>query len=97
LSRSEEVTTDTDDMAMAAAAIHGSMEKPSGRKTPEEDLINYTKKRRSNRPAAIGMPTALYTIAKRKFHRIRAVVRFDRSIAATTSSKLFCNGDPSCS
>lgn len=40
---SEEVTTETDDIAIAAAAIHGWIEIPNGRKTP----------------AAIGIPIKL--------------------------------------
>jgi hypothetical protein len=34
LSKSDDTTTDTDDIAMAADAIHGFKVKPNGEKTP---------------------------------------------------------------
>ena len=69
----DEVTTDTEDKAIAPDAIQGFREKFKGRKTP----------------AAIGIPIKLYIRAKIKFDLIFRTVFLDRSMAATTSIKLF--------
>lgn len=59
---------------MAALAIHGK---------------RYTF-RAENTPAAIGIATMLYTMAHRKFNRMRRTVTRLRSMAQTTSSRLSC-------
>lgn len=73
LSNSDEHTTDTELAAIAADAIHGCNIRP--------DQLNA--------PAANGMPSKLYILAKRKFNRMRRTVFRDRSRHATTSSKSF--------
>ena len=69
----DEVTTETDDKAIAPDAIQGFKLKFKGRKMP----------------AAIGIPMKLYIRAKMKFDLILRTVFLDRSMAATTSIKLF--------
>ena len=69
----DEVTTETEDKAIAPDAIQGLRAKFKGRKTP----------------AAIGIPMKLYMRAKMKFDLILRTVFLDRSMAATTSIKLF--------
>lgn len=69
----DENTTDTELAAIAADAIHGCSIKPNT----------------LNTPAANGMPSRLYMLAKKKFKRIRRTVRLDKSKQATTSSKSF--------
>lgn len=71
--RSDEQTTDTELAAIAADAIHGCNTKPN----------------ELNAPAANGIPSKLYMLAKKKFKRIRRTVRLDKSKQATTSSKSF--------
>lgn len=71
--RSDEQTTDTELAAIAADAIHGCNTKPNA----------------LNAPAANGIPSKLYMLAKKKFKRIRRTVRLDKSKQATTSSKSF--------
>lgn len=72
-SMSDEQTTETELIAIAADAIHGCNMMPNGLKTP----------------AASGIPSKLYILANRKFRRIRRTVRLDRSKHATTSSRSF--------
>lgn len=69
----DEHTTDTELAAMAADAIHGCNTKPNA----------------LNAPAANGIPSKLYMLAKKKFNRILRTVRRDKSKQATTSSKSF--------
>lgn len=71
----DEHTTDTELAAIAADAIHGCR----------------IKLKALNTPAANGMPSRLYILAKKKFNRIRRTVRLDRSKQATTSNKSFWN------
>lgn len=73
LRRRDEHTTDTELAAIAADAIHGCSTKPKWLKAP----------------AANGMPSKLYILAKKKFKRIRRTVRRDKSKQATTSNKSF--------
>lgn len=70
---SEEQTTETDDIAIAKAAIHGCNTKWIGK----------------NIPAATGIPIKLYTRAKIKLIFILLTVFRERSIAATTSIRSF--------
>lgn len=70
----DEHTTDTELAAIAADAIHGWRVKPN----------------ELNTPAANGIPSKLYILAKRKLSRILRTVRRDKSKQAITSSKSFC-------
>lgn len=70
----ELLTTETELVAMAILAIHGCRVTPMG----------------TRNPAAIGIPTRLYTTAQMKFIRILLTVRLERSMAATTSIRLSC-------
>ena len=73
LRRSELVTTDTEEKAMARLAAQGGRHIPIG----------------TNSPAASGIPMRLYTIAHRKLNFILLTVRRDSWIAPITSIRLF--------
>lgn len=72
-SKRDEHTTDTELAAIAADAIHGCSIRPN----------------ELNTPAASGIPSKLYMLAKRKFNLMRRTVFRDKSKHATTSNRSF--------